>query len=412
MSTTYVAWNGESYRWPPPTGWYKASDDQWWAPGTGPEAIAQVQNLNGSKGLQGAKSLEVSEEEDDLEATQAAIRSAGWPAPIHRSLADILDLHALEQADKENQEHASPTREMALATCAPSLLSEPTVDAPVDIPAEESVDDSADDIVVEPFVNEPTLVQKSPATVDLRERLGDGSRAAAPPPLAEVRSRPAALRRPEPIWEPEPTLAERILQPKTLGILAAVAATLVAILFGVRALSGGQETGQADVRSGSQTSDSTIASDQPGGDPSVTVGAGSPTTAARSTGSTIETTESDDEPSALTPDAANVDILALPPFDVSANQDTVPLVAQYRNLLTAREVTTDQLANDDLVQFANISCAYAAVATTQQEYASTRDAVVDTIDNPELTVDELRFVVDAAVAIFCPEEANRIKLQP
>ena len=36
MSATYVAWNGLSYPWPPPEGWYLASDSQWWAPGTGP----------------------------------------------------------------------------------------------------------------------------------------------------------------------------------------------------------------------------------------------------------------------------------------------------------------------------------------------------------------------------------------
>lgn len=36
MSATYVAWNGLSYPWPPPEGWYLASDGQWWAPGTGP----------------------------------------------------------------------------------------------------------------------------------------------------------------------------------------------------------------------------------------------------------------------------------------------------------------------------------------------------------------------------------------
>ena len=37
MTTAYVAWNGQSYPWPPPEGWYEASDGQWWAPGTGPE---------------------------------------------------------------------------------------------------------------------------------------------------------------------------------------------------------------------------------------------------------------------------------------------------------------------------------------------------------------------------------------
>lgn len=37
MSESYVAWNGRSYPWPPPDGWYEASDGLWWAPGTGPD---------------------------------------------------------------------------------------------------------------------------------------------------------------------------------------------------------------------------------------------------------------------------------------------------------------------------------------------------------------------------------------
>ena len=36
MSKTYLAWNGKPYHWPPPEGWYLASDQRWWAPDTGP----------------------------------------------------------------------------------------------------------------------------------------------------------------------------------------------------------------------------------------------------------------------------------------------------------------------------------------------------------------------------------------
>lgn len=36
MSDTYVGWDGKRYPWPPPEGWYHASDGRWWAPGTGP----------------------------------------------------------------------------------------------------------------------------------------------------------------------------------------------------------------------------------------------------------------------------------------------------------------------------------------------------------------------------------------
>lgn len=36
MSDTYIGWDGKSYPWPPPDGWYHASDGRWWAPNTGP----------------------------------------------------------------------------------------------------------------------------------------------------------------------------------------------------------------------------------------------------------------------------------------------------------------------------------------------------------------------------------------
>ena len=36
MSQNYLAWNGEEYPWPPPEGWYEASDGRWWAPNSGP----------------------------------------------------------------------------------------------------------------------------------------------------------------------------------------------------------------------------------------------------------------------------------------------------------------------------------------------------------------------------------------
>ena len=36
MSDNYTGWDGNTYPWPPPDGWYLASDNRWWAPGTGP----------------------------------------------------------------------------------------------------------------------------------------------------------------------------------------------------------------------------------------------------------------------------------------------------------------------------------------------------------------------------------------
>ncbi len=34
---SYLAWNGRRYAWPPPEGWYLATDGRWWAPAGDPE---------------------------------------------------------------------------------------------------------------------------------------------------------------------------------------------------------------------------------------------------------------------------------------------------------------------------------------------------------------------------------------
>ncbi len=37
---SYQAWDGKKYKWPPPEGWYVASDKKWWPEGYGPKANA------------------------------------------------------------------------------------------------------------------------------------------------------------------------------------------------------------------------------------------------------------------------------------------------------------------------------------------------------------------------------------
>jgi len=45
MGTTYIAWDGNEYEWPPPKGWYQAIDNRWWAPDTGPVAMGENPQL-------------------------------------------------------------------------------------------------------------------------------------------------------------------------------------------------------------------------------------------------------------------------------------------------------------------------------------------------------------------------------
>lgn len=57
MSTTYVAWNGQSYPWPPPDGWYEGSDGRWWAPGSGPEAARTARSTTATSTSTSTKNI-------------------------------------------------------------------------------------------------------------------------------------------------------------------------------------------------------------------------------------------------------------------------------------------------------------------------------------------------------------------
>ena len=76
MGTTYMAWDGNEYEWPPPKGWYQAIDNRWWAPDTGPMAMgeggaqidATVQMQQGSEILNPAAVRQENVNEESLPA--------------------------------------------------------------------------------------------------------------------------------------------------------------------------------------------------------------------------------------------------------------------------------------------------------------------------------------------------------
>ncbi len=76
MGTTYTAWDGNDYEWPPPKGWYQAIDNRWWAPDTGPMAMgeggaqvdATVQMQQGSEILNPAAVRQENVNEESLPA--------------------------------------------------------------------------------------------------------------------------------------------------------------------------------------------------------------------------------------------------------------------------------------------------------------------------------------------------------
>ncbi len=79
MSATYVAWNAKPYPWPPPEGWYLASDGQWWAPGTGPNPPQVTTDASvTAKTAQAANAAQV---------TEAVVAESRTPASATRTRA-------------------------------------------------------------------------------------------------------------------------------------------------------------------------------------------------------------------------------------------------------------------------------------------------------------------------------------
>lgn len=92
MTTTYVAWNGQSYPWPPPEGWYEAADGQWWAPGTGPNPPPEGEQPapNGTSGpphehdtVLGQRSQDAPDRDidDDTDGSSDEARAVGGDRP-------------------------------------------------------------------------------------------------------------------------------------------------------------------------------------------------------------------------------------------------------------------------------------------------------------------------------------------
>ncbi len=74
MTTTYLAWNGQSYPWPPPDGWYEASDGRWWAPGTGPNPPSPSTGADGvDKGRRAGPRSAVDDEQTVLTRSTSTI---------------------------------------------------------------------------------------------------------------------------------------------------------------------------------------------------------------------------------------------------------------------------------------------------------------------------------------------------
>lgn len=348
-SEKYVAWDGRTYRWPPPKGWYVDQDQRWWAPDTGP-------------GPAGAMTAEPAEVGLTGETTSTSEDESGTNVFHHHHLPEPT-----EGETGDEGEWFPPRNERR--------------------PPETLVPDE------HPRVRRPAREAEYPSLIN----------------------------------ESRPSAAARFSRPRGLVLLGTIMVLLLAILFGVQSIfnqrSTSLEAGQAATSTTIGTSANAATTRTRSKSDKVEPAETSSTvnSVTHSSGGGVSAPKSTDEPNPETTRslvAEETSTTSAPPITVFTDRPLSTVenldrkINQYRTLLTAQGVTSDQLTNDDVVNFGDSSCAYAIIAQNRREYASARDTLIKSIDNKELSIHQLRFAIDSAVAVFCPSEAQRISLEP
>lgn len=91
----------------------------------------------------------------------------------------------------------------------------------------------------------------------------------------------------------------------------------------------------------------------------------------------------------------------------AAQTDPTGLVARYRDELAARDLVSTSLADDDLTRFGYAACVFAASAEGPADFDRFRATAAADADS-SLSDAEMEVVIDTAVIVFCPVDAQRL----
>ena len=360
VSATYVAWNGQSYPWPPPDGWYEASDGRWWADGTGPDP--------------GDLDLPLDREERPeavrpQDAQQSDLRSASVPAQLADPASpDLGPLVAAQEAPAPADHLEAPSAAAAMGVAGTAAVTTGAV--------------------------------------------GNGDR------LESIGPMPSAG-----VWQEDPSPSNEQPTTAIMVAIGAAVALLVAIGAFV-ALSGGDdgngidgngnvvdsevaeatngESSTNDASTGTGGDDAGSAEQSPGEQAS-----GSSTSAVESAdgaNSSLTTNSTQTSQAATSTSAATQPQTAPPDDNTSANDEKV---ADFRLFLEANGLSGQLLSDEDLIEFGTSFCVFAVSSETFDQYVGFREEAI-TQSNSILTADELALAVDGAVSTFCPADARRL----
>jgi hypothetical protein len=358
MSDSYTGWDGKTYPWPPPEGWYEASDGRWWAPGTGPNPPPETP-APPSHPESSYSPGDFGERFDD---------PGGFEGRFDDPPSEETPTTALSRSSRDTSPFGSPSGGPGTSSSRPdfgSTAAFPASDPPT-TPTTGGGPHSGQ------FGDPPTA--QSPA-VDGGTHPPTSASAPSPASLGEERRSSVGL------------------------VLAVVIALVVLGGGGYLLLSGGDEE---DSASGAETTDDDSATTSEG-DTDTAAGAAaddsSPTPTTDDTGDTDDTSGADDPADDETADDTSTTLAADP-----------TQIDQFRSLLRENGLTSDKLADADVLGFGSSFCALAASSSSPEVFDEFRQDAIDSTANTSLDPGELGMVIDSAILAFCPDEADRLAI--
>ncbi len=450
MDTDYEAWNGERYVWPPPDDWYLAADGRWWAEGTGPGPAARGgrpptpppgngsqdpwQPTNTVQTGPGAPSFDAEVRttmsrpvgEDQTQAFNPATGSSRQVAPSNpMSTQNPLNTYDPTSTQNPLNTYDPTSTQNPLNTYDPTSTQNPlnTYD-PTNI-------------------YDPTSTQSRPGPYTSSAAYGTGATTAvadrtmvAPAGYApEAQAGGGILE--EPPTTPVGGSDKASVIKRNPALVAAGGLIVVAMVIAgyLMTQSGGDgSTLQSPSDLAESSSDTSLpATDDAAVDDSMTDDAmseDSMTDDAMVDDAMTEDPVTDDVmvDDAMTEDPVTDDVMVDDAMTEGTGTDTdndggtgeettavseqdAVLIDQFRTKLDELEITAAALSSGELLAFGQTACGYAQNSASLDEYTTTRDDALAAAQNEELGSEELSLVVDAAVTVFCADDAGRIGLE-
>ena len=219
---SYTAWDDNRYQWPPPDGWYQASDGKWWPEGYGPIA--------GQTTAEATAASEAADHEASVAAEPAEERIAGESEAAYGSVATDADLSAATAA-----QDADPEADLSESA---DHDREPFDDVDVADRSDEPVDEGDSDHRDSTFASDSNGAYESdPGTV------------AEPVDLTETDDPPDVALEGEPVYSAESPYATEADVSSSAGMAASGFAPRSESSASSLGLAGWAQPGASDVRS-------------------------------------------------------------------------------------------------------------------------------------------------------------------